>query len=55
MLGMGIVMKKYLPLLIGIVVAVYLFSTAPDAVASQAGKAYAEADTQLNQVYQQFV
>ena len=52
---MGIVMKKYLPLLIAIVIAVYLFSTSSVVVASQAGKAYVEADTQLNQVYQQLV
>jgi uncharacterized protein YecT (DUF1311 family) len=48
-------MKKYLPLLIGIIVAVYVFAIAPATIASQAGKAYAEADDRLNQVYQQLV
>jgi uncharacterized protein YecT (DUF1311 family) len=48
-------MKKYLPLLLSILVAVYVFSIAPITVASQAGKAYAEADDRLNKVYQQLV
>jgi uncharacterized protein YecT (DUF1311 family) len=46
-------MRKYLTLLAAIVIAIYLFSISPSVVASQAGKAYAEADDRLNTVYRE--
>jgi uncharacterized protein YecT (DUF1311 family) len=45
-------MKKYLTLLAAIAVSIYLLSVSPAVMASQAGKAYIEADDRLNQVYQ---
>ncbi len=48
-------MRKYISLLLGIVIGIYLISLTAGAVASQAGKDYAAADTNLNRVYQQLV
>jgi uncharacterized protein YecT (DUF1311 family) len=46
-------MNKYLSLFMAIAIAFYLFSATPVVVASQAGKAYLEADDRLNRVYQE--